>query len=31
MLNGKMDVKGALADAQKRVDATLADYNANFQ
>ncbi len=31
MLNGTMDVKGALADAQKRVDATLADYNANFQ
>jgi ABC-type glycerol-3-phosphate transport system substrate-binding protein len=31
MLTGKMDLKGSLADAQKRVDAVLSDYNANFQ
>jgi sn-glycerol 3-phosphate transport system substrate-binding protein len=31
VLNGGMDVKAAQDDAQKRVDAVLADYNANFQ
>lgn len=31
LLNGKMDMKTALDDAKKRVDAVLADYNANFQ
>jgi sn-glycerol 3-phosphate transport system substrate-binding protein len=31
MLTGTMDLNAALADAKKRVDAVLADYNANFQ
>ena len=31
MFNGKMDVKAALADAKKRVDAELATYHDNFK